>query len=125
MLCPVCKEEMRQTINTSLYMCPVENRRIVFSDFAMTYLDSVIYLNADGSPHTQIYEIPPYKFGIWNFGNSTVIEKASLMNKRISFTLSNNAYQYRPLLTINYILDLPWDNREKVLEKVKGYLIFS
>ena len=77
MLCPVCKEEMRQTINTSLYMCNV-SRRMTLPEFEMNYLDSFIYLNADGSPHTQIYEIPPYKFSINNTSNSTAIEKASL-----------------------------------------------
>ena len=59
--------------------------------------------------------------------NSTNIEKASLRDRDKDFLLRlyNNAYQYRPLLTINSILNLPWDNREKFLEKVKGYLIFS
>jgi hypothetical protein len=127
MLCPICKVEMTQTVNTGLYMCLQKREKFLSElDIEIKYWDSVIYVNHDNRIHTQIYEIPPYKFTIQNLTNFSAIEKAELSYKDIPFKVSDSfLWGYKKILEIDAILDLPWDNRDKVLERVKGYLTFS
>ncbi len=126
--CPVCGMTLKATgVNPDMYYCT--KRKVWISDLGihLDIVDSTIYVEPDGRQTLKIIEVPPYTFTITNEEKSqkTVVRK---MIPKCSYPWIKELA--RPMdkvtiLTVNAVLELPWNDKKKVYEKVKLYLLFS
>jgi hypothetical protein len=121
-LCPICQVEMKRSSTSDMYGCP--ERRIfsipeINQEFA--YWDAGMVFNADDSNLWQMYEILPYQIIIHNkhqlHGTKTTITKLIIYPP--------DMWNFKTIFTVDAALELPWADREQVIEKIKLYSTFS
>ncbi len=142
MKCPICQDEMIKTENVDIYRC---KEKLVWSPQVrtveglkvqthLTIVHSIIYVN----PETQkqelkCFEYPPYLFTIWDYDNHPVTNRKNgtfrqtKITERVFISRRDGEVvtEDRELFTFPSALDLPWDDAEQVMERVKMYLLFS
>jgi hypothetical protein len=126
-ICPVCGIPLRPTGNNpDMYYCT--KRKIWIQDLGMhlDIIDATIYVSPDGKPTLKIIEIPPYSFTITDDPGktSTVIRKV-MPQERLPGARKARTLERKIILSMDVVAKLPWHDREKVLERVKLYLLFS
>lgn len=102
--CPICRQILRVSgTDSNMYYC---------SDAANTH--ATVLIGPDGNFNLQILDIGPYSITIINTPDiqRTVIRKFnSIYNKTV--------------LELSKALQLPWHDKNKVMEKIGIYLLFS
>jgi len=128
-ICPVCGNALKATgVDPNMYYCT--KRKVWFPDVGahIDTIEATVCLDADSKPILQIIEVPPYRFTITNEakGQKTEISKIVLRQDRVSpHKWYPHAINRETILTLPTAINLPWNNKEKVLERVKLFLLFS
>ena len=127
-ICPVCGKTLKATgVDPFMYYCT--KRKIWFPHIG-THLDTVeatIWTDAEGKYVLQIIEIPPYRFTITDDVDEqkTEISKIAYQETMPPHKWYPHALSREVILNIPTVINLPWNNKEKVLERVKLFLLFS
>jgi hypothetical protein len=125
-LCPVCQIKMKSTAAEGLVGCPTR-RSVIYPGMndEVSYWDSGILFGPDDIKYWQMYEIPPYRIRIYDrhpsLGTKTTISKI-VVNP---YGQGHGSWEYMDVLTMDVAIELPWDDREQVFEKIKLYSVFS
>lgn len=128
-ICPVCGDVLKISgVDINMYYCP--KRKIWFPDIGahIDTIEATICFNADGKPTLQIIEVPPYRFTITDEDQfqKTEISKIAVRQDRVHpQKWYPQAITREPILILSTALKLPWNNKEKVLERMKLFLLFS
>ncbi len=127
-ICPVCGNTLKATgTDPNMFYCV--KRKVWVSDLGIhiDIVDSTIYFTNEGKIEWQVIEIPPYRFLIVDDhdGQQTVVSKYVTLNKKPWDKQNAMAWRRETILTIDAIMNLPWNDKEQVLEKLKLYLLFS
>lgn len=123
-ICPICKKELTITANPNIFSCIKRETEIY--GHTIEYVDSALCFDICNNVIFQMYEVPPYRFRIHDAPDivRTTIDKIKLIEVVYS-PFKKDSYRYKEIIRLPFTISLPWDNCEKVLEKVKKYLIFS
>lgn len=110
-----------------MYYCT--KRKVWVSDLGihLDIIDSTIYVAPDGRQTLKIIEVPPYSFTITDEekNQKTVIRKV-VAPERVPWQKTKaRTLERKILLTVNAAMKGPWNDKEKVHERVKLYLLFS
>lgn len=129
-ICPVCGIPLRPTGNNpDMYYCT--KRKIWMQDLGMhlDIIDATIYLAPDGQQTLKIIEVPPYSFTITDDNcckQSTVVRKVIPQDRTFPpGPLRARTLERKIVLSVDAAMKLPWHDKEKVLERMKMYLLFS
>lgn len=121
-VCPVCGLVLKTTvINPVLYYC--EKRKFWLTEPGMyiDIIDATIYMSADGRKTLKIIDIPPFTFTIFDEINFKRTKIYKIMPSHQTKSLTKEMV----LDIAGTAIDLPWNDKEKVLDKIKLYLLFS
>jgi hypothetical protein len=124
--CPVCQIEMKLTASEGLVGCPTR-RSVIYPGMTegVSYWDAGILFGPNNIKYWQMYEIPPYRIIIHDrhalSGTKTTIKKI-VVNP---YGQGQGSWEYMKILTMDVAIELPWDNPEQVIEKIKLYTTFS
>lgn len=128
-ICPVCGNALKVAgVDPNMYYCP--KRKIWFPDIGahIDTIEATIYIDASGRHTLQIIEVPPYRFTITDEDKiqKTEISKIAVRQDRVhSYKWYPQSITRDPILILSTALKLPWNNKEKVLERMKLFLLFS
>lgn len=128
-ICPVCGLTLRATgVNPNMYYCT--KRKVWVSDLGMhlDIVDATIYVDPlSGKQTLKIIEVAPYSFTITDDTVTKKTEVRKIMpEERIPGTRkSSRSLERKKVLSIEACMKLPWNDKEKVLERMKLYLLFS
>lgn len=121
--CPICKEPMVLSGNNNLFFCEERSVWVPELEESIITRHALIYVNPYNGNHEIIsIEILPYEIRVWNQDNYKKTEIVELIweeNERGKLSRGKVA------LTIDAALDLPWDDQEEVIKRIKMYLVFS
>lgn len=131
--CPMCGIIMTATANSNLFLCP-EKRRIYLQQFreSVDYYDCALEIHTDGGFTFQQYEVPPYKIVIKSpriyvspleWGTHVTMIKTIRYDEHLG--LPEPLIQWQNVFDTTEILNLPWHDRERCLEKLKLLTTFS
>ncbi len=114
-----------------MYYCAKRKEYMSEWGLHLDVTDSVIYVDPKRGRDTMwVVEIPPYRFTMTDFGyrQRTEVHKTVLPdwapwdreieNKEIFL-------QKKLILSVPSVMKLPWHDKQKVLERLKLYLLFS
>jgi hypothetical protein len=109
-----------------MYFC---NKRRVWISSLGQHVDSVdaaIFVAPDGRQTMKTIEVLPYIFNITDDGytQKTVVKKMIPIDAAWKKMMLPNG-ERRVVLTLPVAMNMPWDNKAKVLEKMRLYLLFS
>lgn len=131
-ICPVCGMPLRATgVNPDMYYCM---KRKIWEPSLGMYLDVVdasVYVDANGKETLRVIEVPPFSFTITDDGRKqeTIIRKVVAPERddqmRKLYSSKARTFERKILLTIPAVAKMPWNDRAKVAERVKLYLLFS
>ena len=120
---------MSPTANPSLLRC--SRRSIWYPEpgSQLEYTHAFVMVPDDSSgefPWMQI-EVPPYTIKVIRSKDSakSVITKTIRKPKHRFDKSKNKEYITEDILTIEAAIDLPWGNRQNVLDRIHTYLVFS
>ncbi len=126
--CPVCGNALKATgVDPNMYFCV--KRKVWISDLGihLDIVDATLNILPDGKVTWQLIEIPPYSFLITDDekGQQTVVRKVigpelTPWNKKRAKT-----FERKIVLTVPALMKMPWNNKQKVLERMKLFLLFS
>lgn len=122
-VCPICTMPMVVSGNQNLYFC--EERSVWVSELEASVLTrhALIYVNPNTDKHEVIsIEIHPYQIVMWDQEELQRTEITEIIweeNSRGSLSSG------KKVLSIDAVLDLPWDDQEEVVRRIKMYLVFS
>jgi len=116
-----------------MYYCDTRKEYVSDWNIHVEVTDSVIYIDPVSGRETMwVVEIPPYRFTMTDFtsGQKTEVHKRVLpdwppWNKTTDPESVKTLLYYKLILKVPSIMKLPWHNKEKVLERLKLYLLFS
>lgn len=123
--CPVCHFPMKASgINSDMYFCA---RRKIYSTYLSIWLDIVdatICVAPNGQRTLSIIEVPPYTFTIRDdeIGQKTEVRKIIPVDVVMGKAQSLDRVK---VFEVDSIMNLPWDNAKRVIERVGVYLLFS
>jgi hypothetical protein len=127
-ICPVCGDTLKATgVDPNMYYCT--KRKIWFPDIGahLDTIEATIYVDDDGKYTLQVIEVPPYRFTITDNAKvqKTEVEKVVKHEPAPGHKWYPRALGRKVILTIPSIMNLPWNDKEKVLERMKLFLLFS
>lgn len=117
--------------DTNMYYCTTRKEYMSEWGLHLDVTDSVIYIDPNKGRETMwIVEIPPYRFTMTDFGSGpktevhkTVLPELAPWDREIE---NVKIFLYKKLiLTVPSVMKLPWHDKQKVLERLKLYLLFS
>lgn len=110
-----------------MYYC--DKRSVWISDLGIhiDVIDAIVEMLPDGKVTWQKIEIPPYVFIITDNdeGQWTLVSKYVTLNKKPWDKQNAMAWKRENILKISAAMNLPWNDRKTVLEKLRLYLLFS
>lgn len=128
--CPVCQKPMLQAGNSKIHYCPKSKINFSLLNIVLEMSHATVYLS-DSGEQTYLKIISAEYcfevFGIDEYSSApkTVIKKLQ-RNDRSSWDHSvDTQFDFVDFLTIDAMVDLPWNNYPKVRDIVKTYLVFS
>jgi hypothetical protein len=126
--CPVCGNTLKATgTDPNMFYCV--KRKVWVSDLGIhiDIVDATIYRTPDGKVVWQVIEIPPYRFLLNDDdkGQLTTVSKYVTLNKKPWDKQNAMAWKREVILTVQALINLPWNDKDQVLEKLKLYLLFS
>lgn len=133
-VCLVCGQPLKASGgDTNMYYCTKRKEYVSEWNVHLDVMDTIIYIDPDNKKEAMwIVEIPPYRFTMTDLrgGQSTEIHKKVLpdwppWNKSTDSESVQTLLYYKPILKIPSVMKLPWHDKEKVLERLKLYLLFS
>lgn len=127
-ICPVCGNGLRATgVNPNMYYCT--RRKVWMSDLGthLDIVDATVYVAPDGRQTMKVIEVPPYSFTIIDDGvtQKTDVRKVMHEERLPGMRSSARTYERKMVLSVQAVMNLPWNSKEKVLERMKLYLLFS
>lgn len=135
MKCPVCQDEMENTINLYIMRCKekklwLPQLKTVEGLKVNTHVDvthSIIYTNPDtGKQELKVFEIPPYIFKICDYEGAEPYQRTEISERVLrNFGLGEVRSDELEVISFPTAIDLPWHDAAQVLDRVKMYLLFS
>lgn len=123
--CPVCHFPMKATgINPDMYFCARRRMYSTHLGVSLDIVDATIYVAPNGQKILSIIEVPPYTFTIRDdeMGQKTEVRKIVASDVVMGKAQSLDRIK---VFEVDSIMNLPWDNAQRVLERVGLYLLFS
>ena len=121
--CDVCDMPLLQSGNEGIYSC---KEVPVWIEDGQRYLEvrhTTCHINQDKITY-KVISIFPYEFQLLYDVNKTIISKVVIKN--ITHNKNSTPVKHKKvLLEIDQIIDLPWNDREQVIQKLKLYSVFS
>ena len=127
--CPVCGGGLRATgANPHMYYCT--RRKVWVSDLGihLDIIDATVYIDPQTGKRTwKLIEIPPYSFRIVDDGSieKTDVRKVMPQERLPGMRKGARTLERKKVLSLNCAMRLPWNDKAKVLERMKLYLLFS
>lgn len=124
-LCPVCGSPLRATApNPDMYTCTRRKVWVSELNLFLNIIDATIYLSPEGKQIQKIIEIPPY---IFNIIDTDQLQVTKVKQIRLDKTgrNTNRIFNEETILRIDAVMDMPWKNKKKIVEKLKTYILFS
>jgi len=128
MNCPICGIRMKPTANDNLFLCP-ERKRAYLPVYKETinYYDCALEIHAEGGYTFQQYEIPPYKVVIRNpkiytsgaDSGSHVMIVSTVAETITSMGDIETSVTWKEAFRTDEMLELPWHDLEKCIQKLK------
>lgn len=143
LICPVCGNPLIMSgIQSSsleladIYYCPKRDVWVPELEMSRDVIDCTLFINSDDKPIYKVIEIPPYIFTIYDYHYQSLgeIHRKTSVVKIIRNTLLKSVGQdfighdltsKVRLFEIDAVMDLPWHDRDKILNKVKLYTLLS
>lgn len=128
-ICPVCGEALKVTgANPNVYACT--KRKVWLSDLGLhcEIIDATVYVDLQtGKRTSKLIEIPPYVFWITDDGSTqkTDVRKLVLEERIPGIKQGSRSFERKRVLSLNCAMKLPWNDKEKVMERMRLYLLFS
>lgn len=130
--CLVCGQPLRASGgDTNMFYCVTRKEHISEWNVHVDYVDTIIYVDPIDRRETMwVVEIPPYRFTMTDFslGQKTEVHKTVMPDGAPWDQEIENRemfLQKKLILKVACLLNLPWHDRQKVLERLKLYLLFS
>lgn len=128
--CPVCQNPMIQAGNPSIHYCPKRKINFPHLNVNLDMSHATVYVSDSGR---QIYSniiSAEYRFEISDVDEDSSTPKTIITrlqrNDKSSWDHSvDTQFEFMDFLTINVMVNLPWNDHSKVREAVKTYLVFS
>jgi hypothetical protein len=133
-LCLVCGQPLKPSgAGANMYYCTRRKEYVSEWNVHLDVMDTIIYFDPESGRETMwVVEIPPYKFTMTDSSSvqKTEIHKKVLpdwppWNKAVDPESVKTLLYNKLILTVPSIMKLPWHDKEKVLERLKLYLLFS
>ena len=110
-----------------MYYCT--RRKIWVSELGihLDIVDSTIYVDPDGKQTFRVIEVPPYSFTITDDERTkkTDVRKVMPEARRPGQRKGSRQLERKMVLSVGSVINMPWNDKEKLLEKMKLYLLFS
>ena len=128
--CPVCGDKLLSAGPPAVdtYWCAKRQEYVQDFGTSVDVVDYFVYVDPDGRHSSRIIEIPPYKFSITDEKSCRKTEVyKTVLNDLPPWSVEDKSMflQKKHILTIPAVMNLPWHDRSKVLERLKLYLLFS
>lgn len=132
MNCDVCGQKLMQSGNSNLYYCSIQTKWIESMKRHLKYHHCFVSLNNSKNVESKLITVPPYIFQIDYESNKTKITKITefkqkgLINDVFTLDLDHEEKEYLEIsVPVSSIIKLPWNDAEKIEEKLKIYNLFS
>lgn len=114
MICPVCNLSLEESSTPGVFVCPAKLTYIEELKLSIETQHVTLVL-ANNKEIYKVIEVQPYIFQILNssFNQETIIFKNEVIYDHIGKTIIQNK-----ILTLNHILDLPWNDKTSLFNKV-------
>jgi hypothetical protein len=127
-ICPVCGNALKATgADPNMYHCL--KQRVYVDDLGMhvEVIDASVNITPEGKVIWQLIEIPPYRFLIEDTekGQLTTVYKLMTLDRKPWDKKNAVAWKPEVILKIPALMNLPWNDKQEVLEKIKLYLLLS
>lgn len=136
--CPVCQNIMHQTGNPKMHCCPKRKINFPLLNIDLEMSHATVYLSDSGE---QIYLkiiSAEYCFEIYaqRIDESSYLPEIDPIPRTIIKKLQRNdksswdhsvdtQFEFMEFLTIDAVVNLPWNNHSKIRDIIKTYLVFS
>lgn len=130
--CLICGQPLKASGgDANMYYCTKRKEYMSELGLNIEVIDSIIYVDPKSGKHSmKVIEIPPYRFTMTDYprGQRTEVHKTVLpdwapWDKEIED--KEIFLQKKLILRVPVVLNLPWHDKQKVLERLKLYLLFS
>lgn len=132
MICDVCGKELMRSGNNNLYYCSIQTQWIESMRRYLKYHHIFVNLDKNRNITSKLITVPPYIFEINYEKNITKVSKITsfkhkgLINDVFTLDLDHEEKEFLELnVPISFVLKFPWNDAEKIEEKLKIYNLFS
>lgn len=132
MICDVCGKELMRSGNSKLYYCSIQTQWIESMRRHLKYHHIFVGIDRDKNVTSKLITVPPYIFDINYEKNITKVSKITsfkqkgLISDVFTLDLDHEEKEYLELnVPISFVLKFPWNDTEKIEEKLKIYNLFS
>jgi len=124
--CEVCGSDLIRSGNANIYTC---KPTIVWNEEHKNYIEERHYtchLDDDGGFTYKNINIFPICFHLFYDENKTTISKL-IVNPKVKNNQNMALFsaQKKLILQLDHVLELPWNNKEQILQKLNMYSLFS
>lgn len=127
-LCDICNKPLIKSGNHSIYFCAVKKEWVSQLRRNLDYYHCLNSYDKDEKALSKLITVPPYIFEIDYIGKQTKIKKIVLFRektlKNVVVSISDNNIEEEVYCELPTILELPWNDIQKVEEKLKIYNLF-
>jgi hypothetical protein len=121
--CPVCNKRMISVVNKNIHECP--DIKVFVPELNETIsANHAIYILNKEQLSTATINVLPYQIHT-NYESGTTSIYKLIIAKSFAKIKQKKRYEFKPLLTIDMITVFPWNNRDKLIEKIKLLLLLS
>lgn len=134
MNCPICNEIMSPTVNGGVFLCRIKRSFYVpeFQD-SISYEDCAVEINPSGGQYYyQRYNLIPFRITIRSpevyvqDQSGTVISKLTGLKRDYHYGEDLEPYQkWEKVFQTSVELNLPWNDYNRCIDKIKKLIIFS
>jgi hypothetical protein len=123
--CEICGQDLIQSGNVEIYSCASSYHWIEENNKYLEFKHYSCHIK-NGKINYKLFTIFPYRFELFYDDNKTKIYK-SIVRAEIKNPGKETVYstERQKVLELESIIDLPWNNKDQVLQKLKLYSIFS
>jgi hypothetical protein len=124
--CEVCGIDLKQSGNVNIYTC---TSKLLYNEEHKKYIEDRHYtchLDDNNVVTYKMITVFPFCFQMFYDENKSSISKMTIRHKtQNSGKSSMYTTDRKDILWVNSILNLPWDDKEQLMQKISMYSLFS
>jgi hypothetical protein len=121
--CPICKRPLRQ-VNSNVFECPERKEYVPELDTHIACNHITCILDSKNNVSTETIVVLPYQIHLNYLANETSIFRLEKQINKYSKN-KNKSFKFNLILKIDGTTKFNWNNRERLIDKVKLLMLFS